>query len=254
MDSEIEIKNRIERILETLGIKQSEMARRLGVKPNVIHSWITGRTAPSNAARLALCVTFGISREWLDTGTGAMFSAKKTALEDASFEQLQSAYIAALVERMPPEIQARVLDVIDEYIDAKKRREEERARREELEALQAKIDEERARARQEELEAEKEAERARRQYWADRYAKARAETWKSGREREIEPLSTSAVNAFDHVESVQIDQRGIGAQPASAPQEDAGTAALDDKIAELMKIRDRKRREAGLPPISPSES
>lgn len=64
---------RIKAVRKCAGLKQSEFAERLGIKPNTVTSYETGLRVPSDAIVTSICREFRVREEWLRTGEGEMF-------------------------------------------------------------------------------------------------------------------------------------------------------------------------------------
>lgn len=79
------IGERIKAARKAIGLKQAELAERLGVKPNTITSYETGLRAPSDAIVLSICREFGVSETWLRTGEGEMFVSLDRQKKIAAF-------------------------------------------------------------------------------------------------------------------------------------------------------------------------
>lgn len=79
------IGDRIKAARKATGLKQAELAERLGVKPNTITSYETGLRAPSDAIVLSICREFGVNEVWLRTGEGDMFVSLDRQKKIAAF-------------------------------------------------------------------------------------------------------------------------------------------------------------------------
>ena len=64
---------RIKAVRKSAGLKQSEFAERLGIKPNTVTSYETGLRVPSDAIVTSICREFRVRETWLRTGEGEMF-------------------------------------------------------------------------------------------------------------------------------------------------------------------------------------
>lgn len=210
--------DRIKQIIEKSGLKQKEFAERLGVSPGSVSNWIAGASAPTAAARASICSTFGVRREWLETGAGEMFETRTPSLTDATLDELQKAYIQKLVDSLPAEVQTRVVEVIKDYLDARTQRERDVARQAELEEIQYRLEEERQAIREAERQAQDAADAARRKYWVERHRQELAGTWKR------------PTNNFEKVDVVNVDQR----------------TEKDELVERLLAIQQEKRKEFGL--------
>lgn len=104
------MKERLKELRKTLGLKQREVAERLGVTTGVVGGWECGRDSiPDSRIRL-LCKEYNVRREWLETGEGEMFEPE-TAKEKA-----QEEFITGVFEKLTPEQQERILNALRAYI------------------------------------------------------------------------------------------------------------------------------------------
>ena len=67
------MRNRIKELRKSLGLNQTEFAKRLGIAPNTISSYEGGTIVPSNSVVLNIVREFGCNETWLRTGEGEMF-------------------------------------------------------------------------------------------------------------------------------------------------------------------------------------
>lgn len=68
---------RINQMLDALGLSKTQFARALGITNASVSTMCSGKTKPSSQTIVLICKEFGISEEWLRTGSGEMF-VKKT--------------------------------------------------------------------------------------------------------------------------------------------------------------------------------
>ena len=64
---------RIKKIIEELGIKKVEFAKRLRLSQPYVSELCSGKTNPSDRTIADICREFNVSDEWLRTGNGEMF-------------------------------------------------------------------------------------------------------------------------------------------------------------------------------------
>jgi len=69
------ILDRIRFVRKTLGIKQGEFARRIGLTQTALSMIELGKTALTEKNIKLICATFGIDENWLRTGNGEMFGS-----------------------------------------------------------------------------------------------------------------------------------------------------------------------------------
>ena len=81
----MEMCERIREIRKKKGLKQAQMALKLGVKTTTVTSWETGLRNPSEIIIVSICREFGVNETWLRTGEGEMFLPKSQEEELAEF-------------------------------------------------------------------------------------------------------------------------------------------------------------------------
>jgi len=77
-----DLKNRIARALEAAksrGLSQGFIAREIGIKPQAVSQWKTGKAEPTRDNLIGLANITGVDLEWLTTGDETEFSASNTA-------------------------------------------------------------------------------------------------------------------------------------------------------------------------------
>lgn len=86
----MEIGNRITEIRKAKHMNKREFAAVLGVSASTITQYESCQCGISSSTRQSICYMFGISREWLDNGTGDMFDCNN------STEQLVQGLVTVL--------------------------------------------------------------------------------------------------------------------------------------------------------------
>lgn len=72
------MKERLKELRKKLGLKQRELAERLGVNVGTIGNFECGNVAIPPARIYQICKEFGVNREWFEHGTGEMFEPGKS--------------------------------------------------------------------------------------------------------------------------------------------------------------------------------
>ena len=67
------MEERIKELRKALGLTQNDFGSRLGLSPNTVTNYETGRRVPSNQVFIGICREFNVREEWLRDGTGEMF-------------------------------------------------------------------------------------------------------------------------------------------------------------------------------------
>lgn len=57
-----------------MNLTQNELGSRIGMTPNTITNYETGRRVPSNQVIFSICREFNVNEDWLRTGNGDMFN------------------------------------------------------------------------------------------------------------------------------------------------------------------------------------
>lgn len=108
------MKDRIKKLRKSLDMTQQEFADRIGVKRNTIGQYEIGRNEPIDTVINLICREFGVSEEWLRTGSGDMFSPAPTDVLDQlaqKYKLSNAAYI--MIEKfvnLNPDKQAGLID------------------------------------------------------------------------------------------------------------------------------------------------
>ncbi len=108
------MKDRLKALRKALGLKQREVAERLGIDVGAIGNWEAG-TRPIPATRIyQLCKEYNVRRGWLEHGTGEMF-APRVEVDEEREREIQHAFCLKVFNSLPPEIQKVVLDALRDF-------------------------------------------------------------------------------------------------------------------------------------------
>ena len=76
---------RIKQLRKHLGLNQTDFGSKIGIKQTSIANYESGTRVPLDAVVASICREFGVSEQWLRTGTGEMFPPRTRAQEIADF-------------------------------------------------------------------------------------------------------------------------------------------------------------------------
>ena len=76
---------RIKQLRKYLGLNQTDFGSRIGIKQTSIANYESGTRVPLDTVVASICREFGVSEQWLRTGTGEMFPPLTRAQEIADF-------------------------------------------------------------------------------------------------------------------------------------------------------------------------
>lgn len=107
------MKDRLKTLRKTLGLKQREIAERLGVSTGAIGLWESGVDPPGSARIYQICKEFNVSESWLRTGAGEMFN--KPAVE--SDADITRRHIVELFEKMPAPLQEEFMKICQDIVE-----------------------------------------------------------------------------------------------------------------------------------------
>ena len=107
------MKDRLKLLRKTLGLKQRELADRLGVDVGGVGGWECGRNAIPKTRVYQICKEFNVRREWLENGEGEMFEPVESLTEDEIFVKK----IKELIEALPESQRELCLKTAREIVD-----------------------------------------------------------------------------------------------------------------------------------------
>lgn len=81
------IGERIVAILDALGLKKIDMARRLKISSPSVTTMCNGKTKPSGQTITMICNEFNVNEHWLRTGEGEMFIKQSRNEQISAFVQ-----------------------------------------------------------------------------------------------------------------------------------------------------------------------
>lgn len=79
------IESRIKEVRKQLGMTQSEFGESLGVNRTIIKNYELSLVSPSGIFIKHLCMKYGVSQTWLETGEGEMFREQSMDEQIAEF-------------------------------------------------------------------------------------------------------------------------------------------------------------------------
>ena len=107
------MKDRLKALRKALGLKQREVAERLGVQTGLIGRWEAGLQPIPSTRIYQLCKEYNVRREWLEHGTGEMFDRPT---EEEKYVKM----FTWLFTGLTPEYQRAFLKAAVELLDAPK--------------------------------------------------------------------------------------------------------------------------------------
>ena len=103
------MKNRLKELRRKLGLKQRELAARLGVSAGYIGNIESGTDKPGRAMIYQICSEFHVRREWLEKGEGEIFEKGAAPLSEST---AVAAFCVGVFQDLNPDRQAIVLDAL----------------------------------------------------------------------------------------------------------------------------------------------
>ena len=99
------MKERLKALRKALGLKQREVAERLGVDVGLIGAWECGRQSVPDVRIYQLCKEYNVRREWLERGDGEMFEDAPDAAKLREFkdEDVYAEAMNRLYNSLPPD-------------------------------------------------------------------------------------------------------------------------------------------------------
>jgi transcriptional regulator with XRE-family HTH domain len=96
---------RLKELRKFFGLKQRQLAERLGVTIGLVGNWEAGSQPISKPRIYQICKEFGVRREWLEDGKGEMLEPPSGArkLEEFSDAELSAELINRIFKNFPDE-------------------------------------------------------------------------------------------------------------------------------------------------------
>lgn len=107
------MKDRLKQLRKALGLKQREIAARLGVSTGSIGGWESGSDVPGAARIYQICKEFNVSEKWLRDGVGEMFNAPVVETDAETMKR----NILELYDQLPPGLQEEFLKICQAVVD-----------------------------------------------------------------------------------------------------------------------------------------
>lgn len=99
------MKERLKALRKALGLKQREVAERLGIATGTVGQWECGDGVPGEARVYQLCKEYNVRRAWLERGEGEMFEDAPDAAKLREFkdEDVYAEAMNRLYNSLPPD-------------------------------------------------------------------------------------------------------------------------------------------------------
>ena len=104
---------RLKELRKTLGLKQRELAQKLGCSVSNVGTWEAGIQDIPKTRVYQICKEFNVNRPWFETGEGEMFEPEEKIMD---VREAQRAFVYAMMRGMSEE----QLDVIYDAIQHEK--------------------------------------------------------------------------------------------------------------------------------------
>ena len=109
------MKDRLKKLRKEIGLKQREIAERIGVSTGTVGQWESGVALPGDARIYKICKELNVREEWLREGKGEMFAPKEEPSEEEKRES-QKQFVIDVFKRLKPEQQDVILDVLRDLV------------------------------------------------------------------------------------------------------------------------------------------
>lgn len=105
---------RLKLVRKTLGLKQRDVADRLGMTTSAVGNWETGRDAIPDARLYQFCNEFNVNRTWLETGEGEMFTKERLEPQNPDAIVITKQELLEGFAKLSPETQRMILNALYE--------------------------------------------------------------------------------------------------------------------------------------------
>ena len=101
------IAERVDQLIDTLGIRKVEFARAINVDQSFISQVTSGKRNPSDRTISDICREFAVNEEWLRTGEGEMFA-------DIDRHKKIAAFLGDLMREDDSNFRVRMIEMLSE--------------------------------------------------------------------------------------------------------------------------------------------
>lgn len=108
------MKDRLKELRKKLGLKQREVAERLGVPVSSVGAWEIGKYPIPKTRIYQICNEYHVRREWLVDGQGEMFEPDPAPID---VDEAQRRFVMQCFDELLPETQQIIIDSMKRYLD-----------------------------------------------------------------------------------------------------------------------------------------
>ncbi|MDO5308683.1 MAG: helix-turn-helix transcriptional regulator [Planctomycetia bacterium] len=108
------MRERFIRARKAIGLKQREVAERLGIKVGVVGGWECGKNRIPDARLYQFCNEFNVNRTWLETGEGEMFTKERLEPQNPDAIVITKQELLEGFAKLSPETQRMILNALYE--------------------------------------------------------------------------------------------------------------------------------------------
>ena len=107
------MQNRLKELRKALGLKQREVAERLGVIVSLVGKWESGQQDLPKTRIYQICREYNVNEDWLVNGRGDMFAPLPPPVDE---REAQRRFVLNCFRSLPESARAVLLDALREYV------------------------------------------------------------------------------------------------------------------------------------------
>ena len=108
------MKDRLKKLRKEIGLKQREIAERIGVSTGTVGQWESGVALPGDARIYKICKEFNVREQWLRKGEGEMFEPVPEPTGEEKREA-QKQFLIDVFTSLKPEQQDFILETLQSW-------------------------------------------------------------------------------------------------------------------------------------------
>ena len=102
------MKDRLKELRKKLGLKQRDIAERLGVDTGSVGQWESGIRLIPKTRIYQLCKEYNVNRHWLETGEGEMFEPKV----EPEVDEIKRQFVEAIIKQLTDDQRQVIYDAV----------------------------------------------------------------------------------------------------------------------------------------------
>ena len=103
------MKDRLKQFRKARGLKQRDIAEKLGVDVSNVGGWESGRNTIPKTRIYQLCNEYDVNQTWLETGEGEMFKPER---EEPDVDEIKRMFVKSVIQKLDDDQRQIIFDAV----------------------------------------------------------------------------------------------------------------------------------------------